>query len=363
MSEIQYTPLPEDQFSFKDIIFKILKFKNLLVSNWKTIVLVTVVGAVIGLAIDFFNKKPPFYTAKIVFNMENGGGGSAGGGLSDLASAFGINTGSAASVGLFAGENFLELLKTKNLYNRAILAKVKVNGKDVIFGNYYLQKSGIRDYEMEDDEELKTFQFKHNTYAKLTPKEKSKVRLIQEFLMPVTMIMNESRKASFMTLQVSTRNDTLSYLWANLYLKTVTDFYRETKTQKTQELLTLIERRVDSLRHELYATQGAAARFADQNQQIIVQQGLIQQQRLNTNSSQLQGMYFEAVRNLDNLKFSMVKESPLLTRIDDPELPISKDPSPNSKSVIIGGVLGFFLSILYFALRKTLVELSKISTT
>lgn len=363
MSEIQYTPLPEDQFSFKDIIFKILKFKDLLVTNWKTIILASAISALIGLAVDFFSKKPPFYTAKIVFNMENGGGNNSGGGLSDLASAFGISTGGSAAVGLFAGENFLELLKTKNIYNRALLSKVKVNGKDVIFGNYYLQKSGIREYEMEDDEELKTFQFKHDNYKNATQKEKSKVRLVQELLMPVTMIGNESRKASFMTLQVSTRNDTLSYLWANLYLKTVTDFYTETKTKKTQELLTLIEKRVDSLRHELYATQGAAARFADQNQQVIVQQGLIQQQRLSTNSAQLQTMYFEAVRNLDNLRFSMVKESPLFSRIDDAELPISKDPSQNSKWFIVGAVVGLILSIIYFALKNTLKELTNYSTT
>jgi hypothetical protein len=244
------------------------------------------------------------------------------------------------------------------LYNRAVLSRVQVNGKSEIFGNYYLKKSGILQKELEDDKEMQTFQFKHDNYEESTPNEKSKVRLVQNYLMPFTNILNESKKASFLTLAVTTRNDTLSYVWANLYLKIVTDFYKETKTQKTRELRDLIKNRVDSLKRELYRTQGAAARYADQNQQIIVQEGLIQQQRLQTTSGQLQGLYFEALKNLDNLNFSMAKETPLLTRIDDAELPISPEPDPTKKGLIIGSIIGFVLALIYVAFKKTLREIS-----
>jgi hypothetical protein len=289
--------------------------------------------------------------------MENGGGGG-GGGLSDIASVLGFNPNSSASAGLFSGDNFIELLKTKNLYNRAVLSRVKVNGREEIFGNYYLRASGILKDELVDDGEMQTFKFKNDTYEKATANERSKVRLVQNYLMPVTVVANDSKKATFLALAVTTRNDTLSYVWANLYLRIVTDFYKETKTQKTRELLVLIEHRVDSLKRELYRTQTAAARFNDQNQQIIVQEGLIQQQRLQTNSGQLQGMYFEAVKNLDNLKFSMAKETPLFSRIDDAELPISPEPDPTKKGVIIGALIGLFLGIIYVAFRETLSEIS-----
>ncbi|MCU0468076.1 MAG: hypothetical protein MUF58_05695 [Arcicella sp.] len=357
MSDNQNTILPEDQFSFKDIVLKLVNLKNLIVDNWKVLVFTTIIGTIGGYIFEKLTKEPSIYVAKIIFNMENNGGGGQGG-LSELASAFGMGGGSSTGANLFSGDNFLELLKTKNLYNRAVLSRVQVNGKSEIFGNYYLKKSGILQKELEDDKEMQTFQFKHDNYEESTPNEKSKVRLVQNYLMPFTNILNESKKASFLTLAVTTRNDTLSYVWANLYLKIVTDFYKETKTQKTRELRDLIKNRVDSLKRELYRTQGAAARYADQNQQIIVQEGLIQQQRLQTTSGQLQGLYFEALKNLDNLNFSMAKETPLLTRIDDAELPISPEPDPTKKGLIIGSIIGFVLALIYVAFKKTLREIS-----
>jgi hypothetical protein len=357
MSDNQYNILPEDQFSFKDIVVKLVSFKDLVLRNWKILILAIIIGTGVGYLFEKFSKEPAIYIAKIVFNMENGGGGSGGGGLQDLASAFGISAGSSSGANLFSGDNFLELLKTKNLYNRAVLTRVNVNGKSVIFGNYYLKKSGILENELEDDQAIQDFKFEHDDYETATTNEKSRVRLVQAYLMPNTIVSNDSKKASFLTLAVTSRNDTLSYVWANLYLKIVTDFYKETKTQKTRELRDLIKHRVDSLKRELYYTQNAAARYADQNQQIIVQEGLIQQQRLQTNSGQLQGMYFEALKNLDNLNFSMAKETPLLTRIDDAELPISPEPDPTKKGLIIGSIIGLLLAIVWVAFKETLSEI------
>ncbi|MEY4541231.1 MAG: hypothetical protein RLZZ306_2988 [Bacteroidota bacterium] len=359
MSDNQYNSLPEDQFSFTDIVKKLVSFKNLVVRNWKILILFVILGTGGGFLFERLTRKPPIYIAKIVFNMENGSsGGGAGGGLQDLASAFGIGGANSASAGLFSGDNFIELLKTKNLYNRAILTRVNVFGKNYIFGNYYLEKSGILKDELEDDTEMQTFKFKHDSYDSSTTNEKSKVRLVQNYLMPYTLVANDSKKASFLSLAVTTRNDTLSYIWANLYLKIVADFYKETKIVKTKELRDLIKHRVDSLKRELYKTQSEAARYADQNQQIIVQEGLIEQQRLQTNSGQLQGMYFEAMKNLDNLNFSMAKETPLLSRIDDAELPISPEPDPTKKGVIIGSIIGLLLAIIYVAFKESLREIN-----
>ena len=48
MSEEQYTSLPEDQFSFKDIVTKLISFKNLIGRNWKILILSAVIGTGAG---------------------------------------------------------------------------------------------------------------------------------------------------------------------------------------------------------------------------------------------------------------------------------------------------------------------------
>lgn len=349
--------LPEDQMSLKDILVKLIKFKNLIVNNWKIIVIFTVLGIIGGIIVEFISKEDPTYAAKITFNMENGGGNTAGG-LADLASQFGFGGGaSSGNTGLFSGENFKELLKTKGIYRKALLSEVNIGGKKVIFANYFLKKSGVLKDEWEDDVEAKTFQFKHNNPKLLNVKELDYLNRISEFLKPLTVLGADNSKSSFTTLTVTTRNDTLSYTWANLFLKTVTSFYIETKTKKTRELLELIDSRVDSLRNALYRNQGALARYNDQNQQIIMQQGRLQSERLSMNTSQTQSLYYEAVKSQDNLRFSVVKEAPLFTRIDDAELPIPGTPVNFGKFIKIGAAIGLVLSLIYITVRKALRDI------
>jgi uncharacterized protein involved in exopolysaccharide biosynthesis len=103
---------------------------------------------------------------------------------------------------------------------------------------------------------------------------------------------------------------------------------------------------VDSLRSALYYTQGKLANFQDQNQQIVFQQAKIISERLQMNSTQLQSMYLESVRNLDNLRFSLIKESPLLNIISDTELPLTPPIKSNGTITLLGTLLGFFFSCI-----------------
>ncbi len=360
MSEIK--PLsPEEQFTLKDIVVKLVKFKNLVVRNWKVLLIAAVVGSLLGTAFDFFTKKEPLYTANILFNMENGAV-SGEGGLAEIASAFGMGGGGAGNANLFSGDNFMELVKTHNIYNRALLKMVDYKGQKVIFANLFLAKSGAIEDDWKKDESFKNFRYKHNNYAKFTVEERNKLRSIQVFLDPITSIKPANtlnKKSTFLTLSVKTRNDTLSHIWAETFLETVTEFYIETKTKKTRELLTIVDRRVDSLKNQLYGTQRRYAQLMDRNQQVIMQQGLLEQQRLSASSSQLQGMYFDAVRSLDQLKFSMVKESPLLTILDDSELPIGADFAGINKGRYVGAFVGFVLMLLYVAIKKVLEEVKQ----
>ena len=56
-------------------------------------------------------------------------------------------------------------------------------------------------------------------------------KFIYEHLKSKTSITIENPKSSFQTLAVEARSDTLAYVWSKLYLKTVTDFYIDTKTK------------------------------------------------------------------------------------------------------------------------------------
>ena len=346
----------EDQFSFKKVLFSLFSIIPFIRKNYRVILIGSLVGLFSGLYIELYKNNNIFYKSDIVFIMDSENGAS-GGALSDLASSFGLSANFGGNNALFSGENFKELLKTKAIFRRALLKKVIWNGKQEIFANIFLKKSRIEEFEWSNlPQDFYIHRFKSSELKDLDVQDRNILDMIYLHLKEKTSLVSENQKSSFLKLSVETRNDTLSYVWSKLYLKTVTDFYIDTKTKKSKELLVIMSSRVDSLRSALYFTQGKLANFQDQNQQIIFQKAKVISERLQMNSTQLQSMYLESVRNLDNLKFSLIKESPLLNIISDTELPLS--PTPKSKGTItfLGTLLGFFFSCIIVYLIKLYKE-------
>ncbi len=341
-----------DQFSLQTVLVKLLAFIPFLKKNRKFIIITTLVGFLIGLGVEIYRSSSSLKKTKIIFNLETEGSSNS---LSTIASSLGLS-GVDNGGTMFSGENFKELLRTKYIYRKALLTKVKVGNKTDYLGNVFLKRSDIENHEWSDlPSDFVKHRFKTDNIDSLSVQDKNIINTISYYLNDNTEIYLDNPKSTFQTLTVETRDDTLSHLWAKIYLKTITDYYIYTKTKKSKELLVLMDRRVDSLRSALYYTQGKLANYNDQNQQIIFQRARVIAERLQMNSTQLQALYFEALKNYDNLKFSLIKESPLLTIIEDSELPIFVVPYSWGKIIFIGTFLGFllgcFLAYLIFLYR------------
>jgi len=334
-----------DQFSFKNILYSFFNIISFIKNHYVKLLLGSFIGGLSGLFIEYQKYKDISYKSEIVFVLE--GENSSQGGLADIASSLGIGSSMGVSSSLFSGENFKELLKTKAIYRKAILTKVRFGKKEDIFANFFLTKSQIDKYEWKDlPSDFYTHKFTETNPQNISIQDRNILDLIYEHLKSKTSITVENPKSSFQTLAVEARSDTLAFLWSKLYLKTVTDFYIDTKTKKSQELLIILGKRVDSLRSALYFTQGKLANYNDQNQQIIFQSARVIAERLQMNSSQIQGMYLEAVRNYDNLKFSLVKEAPLFNVISDTELPLIGIKHSWGPIIMVGFFIGFLISTL-----------------
>lgn len=332
-----------EENNIKYILIQLLIIVPFLKKEWKKIAVGVLLGLVLGIAIEYKRSKERTAISKITFLLENDNGGG-GGGLADIASSLGLG-GATSGSSMFSGENFQELLKTKIIYRKALLTKVKYGNREDYFGNIFLRHCQLQDNEWSHlPPQFFTYQFKNSDLNALTPEDKNLLNTIYLYLKDNTIVTQNNSKSSFQTLSVQTRNDTLSYVWSKLFLKTVTDYYIETKTKKSKELLIVMQNRVDSLQSALYYTQGKLANYNDQNQQIIFQRARIIAERLQMTSSQLQGLYFEASRSLDNLRFSLVKEAPLLTIIEDTELPILLGDYSYGAVTLISVIISFFLS-------------------
>lgn len=344
-------PLPPDQISPKSVVLSVFQLKHVFMRNWKVLLLLVCLGGAIGFIYDLFHKTKVTYTGTIMFNL---GGSSSGGGfggeLGQLAGAFGLSSG-APDANIFVGDNFLIYAKSRPVVEKTLMQTDTINGKDTLLVNYYIRHSGIRDQEWEDNDSLRAFYFKR---AKL-PNEYTKTEQLVNIYARIEgemAVKQPERKSSFMELSCFMENEQLAATFLTNHLKTIEQDYQKKQTKKTREMYDLLIDRVDSLQSRLTGTENKLAQYMDQNQQVVVAQGRMTENKLTRNSGFLTTLYYQALQQADNMRLSLIRETPLFTIIKPVYYPLHIDTIATA-GLQIGIIVGLVLSILVIFLRET----------
>jgi hypothetical protein len=336
---------PEEGFSAQKLVNTLQNIRRQLVKNWYVILICGVVGGLGGWAYDEANFEPPQYSAALMFNQETGADMS--GGLTDLASTFGFGGMSGPNSSIFAGENFFALFKSKTLMNRMLFNKVtKSDGTKDVLANYYIERSGLLRDEWKDSEKLQKFRFPAINPDSLSVEQSQALGTVRSRITNNLALGQPNRRSSFIEFKVSCDNDTLAKVLAETWLQTIADFYKENKIQKTLEILRMSERKRDSLEAVLNKTEFRLARQMDQNQQIVVATGKIAETRLSRSTGILSGMYTSAVANVEAVRNSLIRETPLLTVIERPTFPLDVITYPYGRAIKAGVVIGLLIALI-----------------
>jgi hypothetical protein len=333
------------------IILKAIEVKNLVVKNWKLVLIVTLICGAIGYWVDSKKKNRDVYVATTVFNMVSGGpdmGSLAGLGM--------LGLGGQADAGMFSGENFFYLAKTRPIIERALSTPITIGKRTDYFINFYLDSTYIRqdDFEAPWEEHLRKAKFTKDNIDRKNMSDADLDCLGRVFMRirDETDMRQEDKKLSYITLSSILENEQLSKIWAELLLETLEDAYQKFQTKKSREMMRIMQRRVDSLSAVLNHTESKLARVTDVNIDAVVVQGRVDQTRLTRNSTFVTSLYLEASRNLENLKMSIIKESPLFTVVEPVYLPLDKRVF-KIDNTIFGLIIGLFLSALILIVRET----------
>jgi hypothetical protein len=333
------------------IILKAVETKNLVLKNWKLVLVVTLICGGIGYWVDSQKKSRDLYVATTIFNMASGGpdmGGLAGLGM--------LGLGSQADAGMFTGENFFFLAKTRPIIERALSTQVTIGNRTDYFINFYLDSTYIRqdDFEAPWEEHLRKAKFTKDNIDRKNMSDADLDCLGRVFLRirDETDMRQEDKKLSYITLSAILENEQLSKVWTEVLLETLEGAYQKFQTKKSREMMVIMQRRVDSLGAVLNHTESKLARVTDVNIDAVVVQGRVDQTRLTRNSSFVTSLYLEASRSLESLKMSIIKESPLFTVVEPVYLPLDKRVF-TIDNTIFGLIIGLFLSALILIVRET----------
>ncbi len=341
-----------EEISLKELIQKIQEWFHYLKIKWKLIFAVAILGSIIGFVYASFQK--PNYQATTTFVLEEDKGAGGLGGAMGLASSFGFDLGGGGG-GLFTSSNIIELMKSRLVVEKTLLNPVQVGVKVMTLADFYIQVNELRE-EWEGKPEIEMLNFPINTdRANYSLLQDSILLTISEKLTKENLLIaQKDKKVSIISLTVNTKSELFSKLFCEQLLKETSDFYIETKSKKARLNVEVLQYQADSIRSELNSAITGVATASDNvynlNPAFNVKKtpGTRKQVDVQANTAILT----QLVAQLELSKVSLRKETPLVQIIDRPILPLEKEKIGRIKSLILGGFLTAFLTILYLIFRR-----------
>jgi uncharacterized protein involved in exopolysaccharide biosynthesis len=344
--------IEQDEISLKELLLKIKEWYHFLLIKWIIIVAAGIIGGAIGLCYAFSQKAT--YTASLSFALEDekAGGGGLGGALG-LASSLGIDLGGSAG-GAFSGANLLELMKSRNIVEKALLNPITVNGKPQSFAQYYLTINEL-DKSWSEKPELKNIVFDVDAdRSKFTRQQDSILGKFYSDVLTMLTVGQKDKKASIITIDVKSTNELFSKAFAENLAQEVSSYYVEIKSKKARQNMEILQRQTDSIRAVLNGSIVSVATAVDNtfglNPAMQVQKTTISKKQFDVQTNT--AILTQLVTNLEMAKVSLRKETPLIQVIDRPILPLKKEKVGKIKSLILGGFLAGFLTVLVLIFKK-----------
>ena len=322
----------------------IQRFANYFISQYKIILFTTFLTSALGLL--YGKLQPSTFKATSTFIVEDKSG-KGGGGLSGLASQFGIDVGglTGGGAGLFDGDNILEIIKSRAIIEKVLLTKIEepASLKGQTIADYYIQINNLAPAFESKNINVKSLNFAGLTEgAKHTVQQDSILYLLYSRINRNLSVEKKNKKSTIITLEVVSGDQVFSKLFADEILKQTSDLYIDIKTGNLSRSIARIQQKADSLQRSLSSIYQNAFQINSSRTEMS--------NRDKTFSSTL---YAEVVKNLETMKLSLINQTPVIQVLDSPKYPLFDQRTPARYALIIGFAVGFVLSLFYALYKYT----------
>jgi hypothetical protein len=207
-------------------------------------IIILSVGLVLsGLAIWKAYNNKTLYVASTSFSLEDSKGGSSG--LLGLASQFGFDLGGSVG-GIFAGDNVMELFRTRRIVESSLFRKDS-NNKLLVETLYFdilnrgkdLGKRNIQGFKFSAVQPNPRFQYIQDSIVG----ELSDL-VINSYL----MVEKPDKKLNIIIIKCRTPHEVFSQTLCNYMVEAVSNFYIDTKVGRARRNVEILQFKADSLR-------------------------------------------------------------------------------------------------------------------
>lgn len=344
----------EDEVSLKELVLKIQRLVRYLTGKIYWIAGVGLLGGLLGLLSVSFDE--PIYTAELTFVLEGASGGSQMAGYAGLASQFGLDMGGGAGQGVFEGENFLALMKSRLMIEKALLTTIETGGQKKTLVEFFIQMSGLRDFWIKKESPLATLKILPGADPATFSREQNTIisTVYQKILDAHLVVDKKDKKSGIIFLKVDAPDELFAKHFTEVLAREVSTFYIETKTKKSVDNVLILQHQTDSINRVLGSSMVGAAASLDANPNPN-RARLVLRVPSERRQGQVQvnvAILTQLVQNLEISKMALRRETPLIQVIDRPVLPLKKT-SPNMVMSFIKWMgVSLFIVIIFLILKR-----------
>lgn len=286
-----------------------------------------------GLGYYFEAQKPSYFNATLTYLLEdeivNDGSKAAGSGLL-LAALQGQSPSSNKTI-------MVDLSLSNKLVEQTLLRTVKIDNKDVLLVNYYIDKFGYsgsfknkpayeKGYKIGSDESRDYMLRNFSTVIKLSLKSK---------------VM----ESGLLIMDYTCEDELFTKLFLENHLRTISDFYILKKLERSQNLANFAKKRRDSLLMVLQGKAYSAASISDNLFGSVKKTSRVPEMQASRDAAIASTMYTESVIAYTTAVLDLERKKPFITEVDDVRLPLNAArPKPIMKGIIFG-ILGLVLGV------------------
>jgi uncharacterized protein involved in exopolysaccharide biosynthesis len=351
----------------------ILRFLNYFIIQYKLILYITLITSALGLL--YGKLQPSTFKATSTFIVEDKSG-KGGGGLSGLASQFGIDVGglTGGGAGLFDGDNILEIIKSRAIIEKVLLTKMEepTSSKGQTIADYYIQINDLASAFESKNINVKSLNFAGLTEgAKHTIQQDSILYILYSRINKNINVEKKSKKSTIITLEVVSGDQVFSKVFAEELLKQTSDLYIDIKTGNLSRSIDKIQQKTDSLLNiinnisnktsklivpviEDLVNENAAMKYRKENyRNNFTYNNTTPIEQTTRERTVAYTMYAEMVKNLETLKLSLINQTPVIQVLDTPKYPMFDLRTPARYFLLIGIAVGIVLSFFYALYKYT----------
>ena len=305
----------------------------------------------------FFTKaifENPTYEAILTFMVEE----EEGRGIGNIASVlgqFGLGGGAGKDQNL---EKITSLTRTRKILHPVLLERMVVDGKLDFIANHI-----INIYELQDnwkkDTLLSEFYFVNDDFSSFSKKENLALNIVYNLVAgnekkgtKGLLKSGFSIETNFLFINITAINESLAIKMTESIYEKLSAFYIEESIKNPKQTFDILVQRTDSILVELTNTQKKLAYLEAKNTARVTHDDRIRKKILSRDLQILSIMYGEVLKTKETSDFILKNETPFFQTIDEPFSPITPEESSKLLALLLGGILGGFLSTAFFISKE-----------